>query len=172
MHAGWEAKSDELLLQDWKEKRQVVIIRRQLSGDTILGIESPNTDNKQLSLIDGPEDMKAYEYSVFVTNRKHLDLTTVFHHYRDRADCENNVDELKNQWGWGGYTSKYVKSCRLMSRMIGLIYNGWNVYVRLAIPEQHHEAITSRLLLSGIGRQTTHSDKKNDHHYQHAQQSQ
>ncbi|MGK0410358.1 MAG: hypothetical protein ACJASB_002534 [Shewanella psychromarinicola] len=45
--------------------------------------------------------------------------------------------------------------------MISLIYNGWNIYVRLAIPEKHHEAITSRpLLLSGIGRQAKHSDKK------------
>ena len=21
--------------------------------------------------------------------------------YRDRADCENGFDEIKNQWGWG-----------------------------------------------------------------------
>lgn len=161
VHSGWEAKSDELALQGWKEKRQVIIVRRQLCSDSIVSIESSRDDNKQLSFIDGPEDMKAYEYSVLVTDRKDLDLSTVFHHYRDRADCENNFDELKNQWGWGGYTSKDVKSCRLMSRMISLIYNWWNLYVRLAMPEQHHEAITSRpLLLSGIGRQTKHSDKK------------
>jgi hypothetical protein len=85
----------------------------------------------------------------------------IFHHYRDRTDCENNFDELKNQWGWGGYTSQDVKSYRLMSRIIALIYNWWNLYVRLALLDQHHEAITSRpLLLSSIGRQTKHSDKK------------
>jgi hypothetical protein len=27
-------------------------------------------------------------------------------HYRDRADAENCFDELKNQWGWNGYTSR------------------------------------------------------------------
>ena len=161
VHPDWEAKSDELALQGWKKKRQVIIVRRQVCSDRIVGIESSSGEYKQLSFIDGPEDMKTYEYSVLVTDRKDLDLTTLFHHYRDRADCENNFDELKNQWGWGGYTSKDVKSCRLMSRMVGLIYNWWNLYVRLAIPEQHHEAITSRpLLLSGIGRQTKHSDKK------------
>ena len=161
IHPGWEAKSDKLALQGWKKKRQVMIVRRQVCSDRIVGIESSSGEHKQLSFIDGPEDMKTYEYSVLITDRKELDLTTLFHHYRHRADCENNFDELKNQWGWGGYTSKDIKSCRLMSRMIGLIYNWWNLYVRLAIPEQHHEAITSRpLLLSGIGRQTKHSNQK------------
>ncbi|MDZ7922789.1 MAG: hypothetical protein U5M23_01745 [Marinagarivorans sp.] len=48
-----------------------------------------------------------------------------------------------------------------MSRIIALIYNWWTLYVRLAIPDLHHEAITSRpLLLSSIGRLTTHSSKR------------
>lgn len=161
VHPGWEAKFDDLILQGWKEKRRVVIVRRKISSNNLLGIELTRGDEKQLSFIDGPENTKAYEYSVLVTDRKDLDLPALFHHYRDRADCENNFDELKNQWGWGGYTSNDVKSCRLMSRIIALIYNWWNLYVRLALPDQHHEAITSRpLLLSSIGRQTKHSDKK------------
>jgi Transposase DDE domain group 1 len=161
VHSGWEAKFSDLALQGWKEKRRVVIIRRKISSNNILGVELTRGNEQQLSLIDGPENTKAYEYSVLVTDRKDLDLPALFHHYRDRADCENNFDELKNQWGWGGYTSKDVKSCRLMSRIIALIYNWWNLYVRLALPDQHHEAITSRpLLLSSIGRQTKHSDKK------------
>ena len=161
VHPGWEAKFADLTLQGWKENRRVVIVRRKLSSSDILGIESMPSDHQQLSFIDGPENTKIYEYSVLVTNCKDLDLPSLFHHYRDRADCENNFDELKNQWGWGGYTSQDVKSCRLMSRIIALIYNWWNLYVRLALPDQHHEAITSRpLLLSSIGRQTKHSNKK------------
>ncbi len=161
VHPGWEAKFDDLMLQGWKEKRRVVIVRRKLSSNNLLGVELIASNSKQLSLIDGPDNTKVYEYSVLVTDRKDLDLPALFHHYRDRADCENNFDELKNQWGWGGYTSQDVKSCRLMSRVIALIYNWWNLYVRLALPDQHHEAITSRpLLLSSIGRQTKHSDKK------------
>ena len=42
-----------------------------------------------------------------------------------------------------------------MARMVALIYNWWNLFVRLAIPDKHHEAITSRpLLLSSVGRLT------------------
>jgi hypothetical protein len=82
------------------------------------------------------------------------DLVTLFSHDRDRADYENNFNEMKNQWGWGGYTTKNIKSFQFMARMIALVYNWWNLFMRLAIPEKHHEAITSRpLLLSSIGRQ-------------------
>ena len=48
-----------------------------------------------------------------------------------------------------------------MARMIALVCNWWNLYVRLAIPHKHHEAITSRpLLLSSIGRLTEHGRQK------------
>ncbi|MCN4144508.1 MAG: hypothetical protein LC437_05425 [Thiohalomonas sp.] len=48
-----------------------------------------------------------------------------------------------------------------MARMIALICNWWNLFVRLAIPHKHHEAITSRpLLLSSIGRLTEHGRQK------------
>ncbi len=107
--------------------------------------------------MDGPEDLKAFEYAVLVTDLKE-DMVAIFHHYRDRADCENNFDEIKNQWGWGGYTTHKIKSCQFMARMIALIYNWWNLFVRLALPDKHHEAITSRpLLLSSVGRLIEHS---------------
>jgi len=33
--------------------------------------------------------------------------------YRDRADCENGFDEIKNQWGWGGYSTQDIERCAL-----------------------------------------------------------
>ncbi|MCN4143637.1 MAG: hypothetical protein LC437_06205 [Thiohalomonas sp.] len=35
-----------------------------------------------------------------------------------------------------------------MARMIALICNWWNLFVRLAIPHKHHEAITSQAITS------------------------
>ena len=156
----WEAKEDVLQLQGWEKSRRVVVVRRRISDDHLIGVEYQNDEQQQLAFIDGPEEIKAYEYSVLVTDLD-SDLVSVFYHYRDRADCENNFDELKNQWGWGGYTTKDLKSSQLMSRMIALVYDWWNLFVRLAIPEKHHEAITSRpLLLSSIGRLTEHGRQK------------
>ncbi|MCN4143830.1 MAG: hypothetical protein LC437_01770, partial [Thiohalomonas sp.] len=59
------------------------------------------------------------------------------------------------------YTTHKIKSYQFIARMIALICNGWNLFVRLAIPHKHHVAITSRpLLLSSIGRLTEHGRQK------------
>jgi hypothetical protein len=78
--------------------------------------------------------------------------------YRDRADCENVFDELKNQWGWGGFTTQDMTRCRLLACSVALADNWWSLFARLADPEHHREAITSRpLLLSAIARRTQHA---------------
>src|SRR5271168_4407850 len=42
--------------------------------------------------------------------------------------------------------------------MLALIYDWWNIFVRLADPNLHHEAITSRpLFLSAIAMRTRHA---------------
>ena len=70
-------------------------------------------------------------------------------------------DELKNQWGWGGYTTQDIKRSRFAAMMVALIYNGWSLFVRLANPEGRMEAITSRpFLLSGITQKTTHAGQQ------------
>jgi hypothetical protein len=63
-----------------------------------------------------------------------------------------------HQWGWGGFTTQDLTRCRLLAGTVALIYNGWSLFVRLADPEHHREAITSRpLLLSAIARRTQHA---------------
>jgi len=101
---------------------------------------------------DAPDDLPVWEYAVLVTNTHHT-LQAIGQLYRDRADCENGFDELKNQWGWGGYTTHDLERCNLSACAVVLIYNGWSGYVRLAHPKARLEAITSRpLLLAGVAR--------------------
>ena len=163
INPSWEIKEDTIQLQGWDKPRRVAIVRQRVVNnrrDSILAVEYEHDGQGKLAFVDNLDDFNCYEYSVLVTDLDD-DLLTLYYHYRDRADCENNFDELKNQWGWGGYTTQDIKSCQLMSRIIALIYNWWNLFVRLAIPEKHHEAITSRpLLLSSIGRLTEHRRQK------------
>ena len=45
-----------------------------------------------------------------------------------------------------------------MSRMVALVYNWWTLFVGLAHPNKHFEAISSRpLLLHGVATQTSHA---------------
>lgn len=48
-------------------------------------------------------------------------------HYRDRADAENCIDELKNQWSWCGYTSRKLAPSRLLANLITPFYNWWGL---------------------------------------------
>jgi len=150
----WELKDSQLRLQGWQQARRVVIARRRLAKEGLIGVEYQQRGQLELALVEGPEDMRLFEYSVLVTNLED-ELVTLMRHYRDRADCENNFDETKNQWGWGGFVTRELQTSQIMARTVALIYNWWNLFVRLAIPDKHHEAISSRpLLLSSVGRLT------------------
>ena len=54
-----------------------------------------------------------------------------------------------------------MKRCRILARPIALFYNWWNVFTRLAQPDRHLEAVTSRpLLLQAVGRLVTTGRRK------------
>ena len=149
---GYEGTEAELQLVGWTRSRRVILTRRMIKDNILL------VDDKQLHLafVETTEPTKCYEYAVLVTDLSY-DIYAIAQLYRDRADSENCFDELKNQWGWGGYTTQDLKRCRLVSRMVALIYNWWSLFVRLASGKRH-EAITSRpLLLYGVARQTKHA---------------
>lgn len=153
---GFDAVEGTLKLTGWSLARRVVVLRRRVKGS--LAVET-NDESQQQSLhfIDGAEKAKLWEYAVLVTNADYP-LEAMGQLYRDRADCENGFDELKNQWGWGGYTTHDIERCNLSARAVALIYNWWSWYVRLAHPKTRLEAITSRpLLLSGVARLTQHA---------------
>jgi len=153
---GWQAAESELRLTGWSRARRVVVLRRQVRKNLAV-ISQDQEGPRQLSFAELTDDVTVYEYSVLVTSLGN-EMLSVAQLYRDRADAENNFDELKNHWGWGGFTTQDIKRCRFMSRITALIYNWWSLFVRLADPNQHTEAITSRpLMLYGIAKQTRHA---------------
>ena len=160
--AGWQGKWGEVRLLGWGRQRRVVLLRRRLRQ--VLLTERPANDDPakdtaplQLGFVEWDARQEAWEYAVLVTSLD-AELLTIAPLYRDRGDAENNFDELKNQWGWGGFTTHDLKRCQLVARIVALTANWWNLFVRLADPDQHREAITSRpLLLQAIGRQTQHA---------------
>jgi hypothetical protein len=163
----WQGREDVLRLSGWSKARRVVVLRRPLKSkpatetETVDKKKSKRKAAKQLTL-DLPElayQGVQYEYAVLVTSLTD-EVRTVAQHYRDRGDAENNFDELKNQWGWSGFTTSDRKRCQITGRIIALVYNWWTIFMRLGIPEKHAEAITSRpLALHGIARQTRHGNQ-------------
>jgi hypothetical protein len=153
---GWQGREDTLRLEGWSRQRWVVILRRRLKEGLAV---TRRDDGSQLALgfIEIGPGAEAYEYGVLVTSLEE-EVLALAQLYRDRADSENPFDELKNQWGWAGFTTRDLPRCQLMARFIALVYNWWNLFVRLAKPDKHLEAITSRpLLLSAIAERSRHA---------------
>jgi hypothetical protein len=126
-----------------------VLIAQDHNGQQLLGfIEADRKAGKNIT---------GYEYAVLVTNTDY-EILSLGQLYRDRADAENAFAELKNQWGWGGFTTHDLHRCQLSARAVALIYNWWSLFVRLAHPKARREAITSRpWLLASVGRKTEHA---------------
>lgn len=153
---GWQGQETKLRLVGWSRRRRIVLLRRKLTRDV-----APADRNDQgqhlLTFMEVGPDKELWEYAALVTSLDD-EILTLGQLYRDRADCENAFDELKNQWGWGGFTTQDLARCRLLAGTVALVYNWWSLFVRLADPEHHREAITTRpLLLSAIARQTQHA---------------
>jgi Transposase DDE domain group 1 len=152
---GWEGKTETLRLMGWSRSRRVIVLRRRLKGSVVASARD-NQNQLRLGFAEIGEDTALWEYAVLATSLDE-EVLSIAQLYRDRADCENAFDELKNQWGWGGFTTKDLARCQLAARMVALVYNWWNIFVRLAEPDKHLEAVTSRpLLLAGIAERTRH----------------
>ena len=138
----------------------MVILRRRLREAVALSDKDKQTGQRVFSgMAELWRGQDLYEYSVLVTSLAD-EVLAVAQLYRDRAEAENIFDELKNQWGWTGFTTQDVRRCQILARTIAVMYNWWTLFTRLAIPNRHTEAITSRpVLLNGVARQTTHSNQ-------------
>ena len=150
---GWEGQDGTIQLNGWTRNRRIVILRRPLQGEMLL----VDDEQLQLAFVEKNQPVRGYEYAVLVTALAQ-EIGAIAQLYRDRGDAENAFDELKNQWGWGGFTTHDLKRCQFTAMTVALAYNWWSLFVRLANPKARLEAITSRpFLLCGIGRLTTHA---------------
>jgi hypothetical protein len=155
---GWEGVESQLQLQGWSRARRVIVLRRKLKQRP-----AEEEESAQLRLPGWEVKHKGgewYEHAVLVTSWEEKDLMGVAQAYRDRADTENMFDELKNQWGWTGFSTQDLKRSQLMARMVALIFNWWSLFTRIASGDKHGEAITTRpLFLQGIARHTRHAQQ-------------
>lgn len=166
---GWEATEAQLKLSGWSKARRIIIVRDSPSiapvGENKRRRRDPfELRNKQGQSIGGHSAAPwSGRIAVLVSSLDERSFPTLCmpKQYRDRGDAENNYDELKNQWGWCGYTTQKLAPCRIMANLIALFYNWWNLYIRFYDEAHHREAITSRpALMQGVSRQVQSSGQR------------
>ena len=161
---GWQSLETTLRLSGWTRERRVVLVRESPSRAPVARIGKPRRGKDRQSPLPHAQgegwDAQATPWcgkiAVLVTSLDAVAFPAIVmpKQYRERANAENCFDELKNQWGWGGYTSHKLAPSRLMANLIALFYNWWNLYLRFYDDAHHREAIRTRpMLMAGVGRQ-------------------
>jgi hypothetical protein len=144
---AWQVAEGRLRLPGWSAERRVVFARK---------LQGLITAEQGGALFDEQK----HELAVYITNLEAAQYSAwqVQALYRERADAENVFDELKNQWGFNGFCSRKRRVSALAARLLLLVYNLWNLFLRLLEPARHVEAaggrrwflvIAARLVQSG-----------------------
>ena len=99
----------------------MVVLRRRIKHDVVLtgAKRGDKAGRAQRVLAFGHDEVlggaQMWEYTVLVTNAPY-DIRAIGQLYRDRCDCENGFDALKNQWGWGGFTTQDMHRSQITAR--------------------------------------------------------
>ena len=168
--SGWQCVDTFIRLDGWTTTRRCLLVRRPSEQKPKAEpARRPRGRPKKNAVAPAQQefgfledaDGRRWDFFALVTNDTELDPVALTQLYRDRGDCENNFDEYKNQWGWGGFVTRKLKPTRATARLTAIVANWWNVFCRLADGERHLEPVTSRPMLLGIvGRIVTSGRKR------------
>jgi hypothetical protein len=110
---GVEGIEGELRLSGWSRQRRVIVARSRIQT------EVSEAEKTALPLLtqcgELPMELVTYQYIVLVTTMPYKAPSLVAL-YRERGDAENPFDELKNQWGWAGFTTQDLDRCQVTAR--------------------------------------------------------
>ena len=157
---GFEAVEAQLKLSGWSRARRVVVLRRVVKGDLVGDAKATSKRDKRqqsLQFADLHQPVKIWEYAVLATNVDY-DLEAIGQLYRDRDDCENGFDELKNQWGWGAtlprtWSAAISRPVRWRSSTTG----GAGMSVGLIRRPVSKQSPAAPYCLAGVARLTQHA---------------
>jgi len=101
--------------EDWKTDRRYIAIRQDIK-------RRQRAMGKELSLLGDDFDMGEYRFSVWITNSKET-AHEVWKQCRPRANDENTIKELKEDFALGGFSMKRFYSTEAAMLLRVFIYN-------------------------------------------------
>ena len=166
---GWQCLESVLQLKGWSRMRRVILVRESPAVAPVGDQKRRRQNHLEPPLAVGEGwDAKPCPWSgriaVLVASEEReggFPNAASVKHYRERADAENIIDEVKNQWGWCGFMTQKIGPSRIMASFIALIYNWWHLYCRFYDETHNREAITTRpALMQGVGRRVESGGQK------------
>jgi hypothetical protein len=141
---GIEICDTEYQSDQWDKPRRMVVVRQKVK-------DRPKAVGKTLSIFEGTQYYYRYRYTAYVTNMN-LPATEIWRLYRQRADSENRIKELKEDFGFESFNLKDFYATEAALTVTMLAYNLMAIF-RLFIlkSEVQHKLSTLRYKTFAIG---------------------
>lgn len=101
--------------EDWEKPRRIVVVRQHKE-------DRPNATGKELSLFEDNIELGKYRYSAYITNLT-LPPKIVWDSYKGRADSENRIKELKEDFGMDSFATNNFFALEATLNFIMIAYN-------------------------------------------------
>lgn len=111
--------------EGWESARRIVVVR-QLKADR------PKATGKQLSLFEDNVELGKYRYSAYVTNLT-LPSKVVWDSYKGRADSENRIKELKEDFGMDSFATTNFYALEATLNFIMIAYNLMSLFKQVIV---------------------------------------
>lgn len=112
---GIDIAEIEYQANEWEQARRVIVVRQSKE-------ERPKATGKQLSLFEDIIELGKYRYSAYITNLT-LPPKVVWDSYKGRADSENRIKELKEDFGIDSFATKNFFALEATLNFIMMAYN-------------------------------------------------
>ena len=143
---GYGIEIGETMYQSvgWGKPRRMIIVRQEIAL-------RPKATGKQLRLFGDEGIYKNYRYSCFVTNLT-LPAKAVWDLYRNRADAENRIKELKEDFGVDSFAVQDFFATEAALNFVVMGYNLMSLFRQVVLQsKQEFQLKTLRYRVFAIG---------------------
>ena len=144
MAAGLEIADTQYKSPNWQSGKRMIIIRQHIHT-------RPKATGRVLSLFKDEEIYKRYRYSCFITNLN-LPAEQIWTLYRQRADAENRIKELKYDFGSSSFNVNSFYATEAALNFVMMAYNFVSLFRQVVLNTKVHEQMkTLRYRVFAIG---------------------
>lgn len=117
----------------WSKSRRMIMVRQEIDI-------RPKASGKQLRLFEPGEIYEKYRYSCYITNLT-LPAKQVYDLYRGRANAENRIKEIKNDFGTDSFNLKDFYATEAALNFTALAYNMVSLFRQVILGTKVHHTL-------------------------------
>ena len=141
---GLEVAQTRYQSPTWNEARRLIVVRQKIKT-------RPKATGKQLKLFKEDGVINQYRYSCYITNLE-FGPKVIWDMYKGRADCENRIKELKQDFGFAAFNMTDFSATEAALNFVIIAYNIMNLFRQAVLrSDKLHHLKTYRYKIFAIG---------------------